>query len=242
MRGSNTSWIDMRDFDTTLTQVMPVVSQNEKQLLELKYQMPGDPNAFNVMQFMQDLYQMAMQTGGDSSRIMSLNDNEKKLYQHLNNALEAGEAKVKFVINLKHQDPASNGYLNEAMIIQAFQNTFQQMKQQARVPRLNEYQIRELLRPINKNTAGFFSYREILIHTFGESIGQKYFLMDKQQLETEGSSAMAGQDNAFNMPRETVGAANNIMDSIGKKMIQSRTNYEDEFKRVLGPNSDMKAS
>ena len=32
------------------------------------------------------------------------------------------------------------------------------------------------------------------------------------------------------------------MDSIGKKMIQSRTNYEDEFKRVLGPNSDMKAS
>lgn len=36
---------------------------------------------------------------------MTLNENERRLYEGLANVLEAGEAKVKFVINLKHQDP-----------------------------------------------------------------------------------------------------------------------------------------
>ena len=65
------------------------------------------------------------------------------------------------------------------MIIQAFHSTYQEAKAQSRVPRLPDSQIREILRPLNKNNAGFHSYREILIHTFGEELGQKYFLMDR---------------------------------------------------------------
>ena len=38
--------------------------------------------------------------------------------------LEAGEAKVRFVINLKAQDNLDNGYLNEKMIIAAFHTTY----------------------------------------------------------------------------------------------------------------------
>lgn len=105
------------------------------------------------------------------------------------------------MINIKAMDSLEQGYLNDAMIIQAFHNTYKDMKSQTRVQRMSDNQIRDLLRPLNKNQAGFNSYREILIHTFGEELGQKYFLMDRQQLESEASGGVARDSARFQRPQ-----------------------------------------
>ena len=49
-------------------------------------------------------------------------------------------------------------------------------------------QIREMLRSCGKNSSGFHNYREMLVHTFGEEKGQRYFLMDRNQLEREAGA------------------------------------------------------
>ena len=74
------------------------------------------------------------------------------------------------------------------------------MKAQSRVQTLPDPKIMELLRPLNKNSQGFHSYREILIHTFGDELGRKYFLMDRTQLETEASGGVAKDSGRFAMP------------------------------------------
>ena len=66
------------------------------------------------------------------------------------------------------------------MILQAFSDTFAEIKStQTSIPRPNEQEIRTLLRPLNKNTAGFNNYRELLMHIFGHDRGDRFFLMDR---------------------------------------------------------------
>ena len=65
------------------------------------------------------------------------------------------------------------------MIIQAFSDTFSEIRVQSSIPRPNEQEIRTMLRPLNKNTAGFNNYRELLMHIFGHDRGDRFFLMDR---------------------------------------------------------------
>ena len=90
------------------------------------------------------------------------------------------------MIHLKDMDRNGVGHLNEQMIISAFNDTYKDMnKTNVHLPTLADDQIRGLLRCVNRNKNGFFSYRELLIHTFGEAKGEEYFLSDKASLDAE---------------------------------------------------------
>ena len=66
------------------------------------------------------------------------------------------------------------------MIINAFKDTYKEMNQtNLRLPKLQDDQIRGLLRFVNRNKNGFCSYRELLIQTFGPVKGEEFFLADK---------------------------------------------------------------
>lgn len=83
-------------------------------------------------------------------------------------------------------DKNAQGFLNEQMIINAFQDTYKEMNQtNARLPKLSDDQIRGLLRFVNRNKNGFLSYKELLIQTFGPAKGEEFFLSDKVSLEAE---------------------------------------------------------
>lgn len=113
---------------------------------------------------------------------------------------------------LKERDRLDNGYLNDQMIIQAFNDTFAEIKRSPAMPRPTEQEIRTMLRPLNKNTAGFNNYRELLMHIFGADQGDKYFLMDRAQLELEaGAAGQSSNSSRFLMPTEARNAANGLM-------------------------------
>ena len=68
-----------------------------------------------------------------------MNDSEKRDYAAWRQLLDQTEAAIKFVINLKEIDTMGKGYLNERMIIAAFNNTIKDMKQNtSRIPPPNE--------------------------------------------------------------------------------------------------------
>ena len=65
-----------------------------------------------------------------------LNDHEKKQYAMFKQLLESAEASIKFVSNLKQQDPRGKGYLSENMIIAAFHNTYKDFQNNvSRIPK-----------------------------------------------------------------------------------------------------------
>ena len=86
------------------------------------------------------------------------------------------------------------------MIINAFHDTYSEMTQNLRMPKLTDTQIQQLLRFVNRNKSGFLSYKELLIQTFGPIKGEKLFLTDKRQLEEEAQAANKPQSSRFVMP------------------------------------------
>jgi len=90
---------------------------------------------------------------------------------------------------------------------------------------------------VNTNSSHFFSYREILIHAFGEKTGADLFLMDKAQLESILGRAANNRSARFVAPTQVVNPANNLLAGIGTKMINSRTDYESKLKVKLGPEN-----
>lgn len=68
-----------------------------------------------------------------------LNDNEKKQYAMFKQLLDSAEASIAFVKNLKQQDVRGKGYLNENMIIAAFNNTYKDFQNNvSRIPKPND--------------------------------------------------------------------------------------------------------
>ena len=116
---------------------------------------------------------------GEDQALANLDDATKRSYNVLHQFLEQGQVSTRLVIQLKERDRLDNGYLNDQMIIQAFNDTFAEIKRDTGMPRPNDQEIRTLLRPLNKNTAGFHNYRELLMHIFGHDKGDRFFLMDR---------------------------------------------------------------
>ena len=90
---------------------------------------------------------------------------------------------------------------------------------------------------MNQNHSGFYNYREMLIHTFGEDKGDKYFRMDRRQLENE-TDAGRSASHRFTMPEAISGPINNRMGEIGTQLIMKNRNYEDALKMAMGPSGD----
>ena len=99
---------------------------------------------------------------------------------------------TRLVINLKEMDRLDSGYLNAQMIDQAIQETLTSKGLHDRNP--SRADLTAMLRPLNRNTQQFHNYREFLIHLFGYERGDKYFLMDKEQLEHEAGAESARED------------------------------------------------
>ena len=174
------------------------MSQRQQMVLEMKYQRPGDLSKFNFQAFQSDLQQIV---GLKESKITTLDEASRRLYGTVKQYLTDGGVQVRFVIKLKERDTLDHGYLNEAMIIQAFEDAYKEMKQGSRIPRLSPQDLQKLLRPISQNSNGFYNYREILIHIFGPEQGDKFFLMDRHQLETESGAGAAGsRSNRYVLP------------------------------------------
>ena len=113
-----------------------------------------------------------------------------------------------------------------------------EMETNSRLPKLQETQIRELLRFVNRNKQGFCSYKEILIQTFGPVKGEQLFLTDKSALEAELKDASRQRSSRFVMPQQVNNPANRDLGELGNSMIMSGQNYEDAIKIALGPNAN----
>ena len=47
-QGNSTSYINVRQFTDVLNDLFPQITQLDQQVLEQKYQRPGDPNSFDL--------------------------------------------------------------------------------------------------------------------------------------------------------------------------------------------------
>lgn len=75
------------------------------------------------------------------------------------------------------------------------------------------------------------------MHTFGPELGDKYSHMTIDQLQ-EGSGQKSG--HGYVLPPNVVNYYNNILGSIGTKVIQLNCNIEEQIVIILGARSDLR--
>ena len=100
----------------------------------------------NCFQFLSDLKQI-----GSKQPLPKLDQGTQRLYGMVKQLFDQGEIGAVFVLKLKERDVQNQGYLNETMIMQAYEDALREMKNQPRVTRLQRNELINLFRPIKTN-------------------------------------------------------------------------------------------
>lgn len=80
----------MRQFTDVLNEVFPQVTALEQQILEQKYQRPGDPQSFDLYAFQNEFHAVVRKSGADGEPLASLDEATKRSFDSLRQFLDEG--------------------------------------------------------------------------------------------------------------------------------------------------------